>query len=311
MKVDNTLVEVKPGFRFALTTLKMLLPDVETALFFGKTYKLDAAQLGNLLWQVHGHHDVLQALTRESDYHSHELQDYLVEIGYQYQIESGEVVLGEAEPKGEILPELWKSFEIDIAASIQEVAEKVKNVVHSMPGKEGQMLFKSMMVLNSKRPIIGDHKAYVHHAPKPDNLIIFDVSGSMSETTVQTLVDDVVALSFMANAWLVIVSNTATVWEPGSYTTTAVLEAAEYQGTHYETLAPLLNRDWGVVVTIADYDSSWSAREEIKKECTGKIELLLDISLVSRPTFLSEVVGQLATEVRPLLVAADDRCCMK
>jgi hypothetical protein len=66
-----------------------------------------------------------------------------------------------------------------------------------------------------------------------------------------------------------------------------------------------------VVVTIADYDSSWSAREEIKKECTGKIELLLDISLVSRPTFLSEVVGQLATEVRPLLVAADDRCCMK
>lgn len=310
MRVDNTIVEVKPGFRFALATLRMLLPDLETALFFGKAYKLDAKQLGYLINSLFDT-DVVDALTGGTEQHSMELQDYLVEVGFDLLVEGGAVLFGEAEPKGEVLPELWKSFELDIANSIAEVAEKVKDVMFAMPGKEGQMLFKSMMVLNSKRPIIGDHKAYVHHAPKPDNLIVFDVSGSMSENTVTTLVDDVVALSFMANAWLVIVSDTATVWEPGAYTTKAVLEAAEYGGTHYETLAPLLNRDWGVVVTIADYDSSWGAREAIKQECTGSIELLLDVSLVSRPTFLSEVVGQLATEVRPLLVAADDRCCMR
>ena len=60
-----------------------------------------------------------------------------------------------------------------------------------------------------------------------------------------------------------------------------------------------------MVVCFADYDSSWSSKEAIA-QCTGHIDLVLDISLVSRPTYLAEVVGQLADEVRPLLVAAHD-----
>jgi len=59
------------------------------------------------------------------------------------------------------------------------------------------------------------------------------------------------------------------------------------------------------VVCVADYDSSWSAKDAISR-CTGQIELLLDISLVPQPTYLSEVVGQLAAEVKPLLVAQQD-----
>lgn len=309
MTVNNQLVEVKPGFKFHRDTLKIILPDVETALFFAKTYKLDKQQLGDLLWIVCGHHDVLQALTRESDFHSHELQDYLVEIGYEYEITSGEIVFDPNPPKGEILPELWKSMEIDIAKSIQEVAEKLKDVIGHMPGKEGQMLMRTMMSFNAKRPSIGDYKAHIHHAPKPDNLVILDVSGSMSEETIRTIIEDVVALSYKADAYLAIVSDSTTWWEPGGFDTEVVLKSAEYGGTHYETLSHLLDRNWGVVVTIADYDSSWSAAKEIAK-CTGSIELLLDISLVGQPTYLSEVVGQLANEVRPLLVAADDRCCM-
>ena len=28
------------------------------------------------------------------------------------------------------------------------------------------------MTVNAKRPILGDHKAQIHHAPAPDNLVI-------------------------------------------------------------------------------------------------------------------------------------------
>jgi len=85
----------------------------------------------------------------------------------------------------------------------------------------------------------------------------------------------------------------------------AVLNAAEYGGTHYEELAPLFDdQQWGVVVTIADYDSSRSAMSAISK-MNGTIDTVLDISLVSMPTYLAEVVGQLADEVKPLMIAAD------
>jgi hypothetical protein len=158
------------------------------------------------------------------------------------------------------------------------------------------------MVMNSKRPVLGDFKAYVKHQHSAPNLVILDVSGSMSENTIRTIISDVVALSWRADAHLAIVSNTSTVWTPGSFSTEAVLQASQFGGTHYETLSQLLDQNWGVVITIADYDSSRSAKDALAK-CTGSIELVLDISLVSRPTFLAECVGQLANEVRPLLMA--------
>ena len=55
-------------------------------------------------------------------------------------------------------------------------------------------------------------------------------------------------------------------------------------------------------VTIADYDSSLGAKQVLASR-SGRIGTVLDISLVGKPTFLSECVGQLADEVKPLLVA--------
>ena len=57
-------------------------------------------------------------------------------------------------------------------------------------------------------------------------------------------------------------------------------------------------------MTIADYDSSYSAKTAIGL-LNGHIDTVLDISLVSCPTFLAECVGQLADETKPLLIAAD------
>ena len=299
------LIEIKPGLKFSEASLKMILPDVETTLFFAKLYELEPHQLARLLQLVHGTSDVVLALTAEGGEHSTELQDYIVELGYDWLISDGDVTFGTTPPKGEVLPELWASLQVDVAKSIKEVAEKLVDVVGQLPGKEGEMVFKSLMTVNAKRPILGDYRARVHHAPKRPNLVIFDVSGSMTEKTVRTIIEDVVAMSYMADAHLAIVSNTTTHWEPGGYTVDGVLAEAEYGGTHYETLANLLDRDWGVVVCVADYDSSWSAKDAISR-CTGQIELVLDISLVTCPTYLSEVVGQLAAEVRPLLVAQHD-----
>lgn len=299
------LIQVKPGLKFSVHALKAALPTIEVTLFFAKLYKLNASELARVLLAVHGNIGVVDAICKDDGIHSHELQDYIVELGYEFLIKQGDVRFDPDPVPGEFLPLLWEQLEVDVAKSIQEVADKLADVVGHMPGKNGEMVFQSLMAVNAKRPIIGDYRAKIHHAPAPDNLVILDVSGSMSEETIRTIVEDVVALSYVANAHLAIVSNTTTTWTPGSYDVDSILDEAEYGGTHYETLAQMLDKQWGVVVTIADYDSSIRAKEAIAR-CVGHIDLLLDISLVNQATFLAEVVGQLASEVRPLMVAEYD-----
>lgn len=293
------LFEVKPGVRFSVATLKDQLTDVESVLFFGKLYDLDYVQLSSLMSKVLKSQLADELFNGE---HSTELQDYLVDIVPAY-VNVGDVQFGAVAPKGELLPEVWAALEVEVAQSIKDVAARLSTVTSRLPGKQGSMVFRSMMTLNKQRPTLGDYKAKIHHDPVKPNLLILDVSGSMSERTVRALVEDVVALSFKANASLAIVSDSTTVWDPGTYTVDSVLQAAEYMGTHYETLAPLMQRDWGVVITVADYDSSPSAFDALAHTCNGSIDKVLDISLVNRPTYLAECVGQFAAEVQPLLVA--------
>lgn len=306
------LVEVRPGLKFSKAVLIDILPDVESALFFGKVYELDYVQLSKVLSTVL-HTQVAEALF--SGDHSTELQGYLHEVfddaedhdwtydpGGVVSYDKGDITTDPDVPVGEILPEVWKSLEVEVATSIKAVAAKLEQTIGLLPGKQGRMLFQSMRVMNAKRPVLGDYKAQIHHARQLPNLVIFDVSGSVNSSTVRAIVDDVVALSYMANAGLAIVSDTCTYWEPGTYDTTSVLAKAEYSGTHYEKLVPLFDRDWGTVITIADYDSYIDARDYLRR-CSGSVQELLDISLVNKPTFLAECVGQLAASVRPLLIA--------
>ena len=326
-----SLVEVKPGLRFSLGVLRDILPDAETVLFFGKVYGLDYRQLSNLMATV------LQSdLAKElfGGAHSLDLQSYVIG-GYEHadwcaslwherdlvaddyhcncspvwvdgivpSAQKQQVTFDPVVPHGEILPAVWESLEVEVASSIQAVATKLESVVGLLPGKQGEMVLRSMMKLNKQRPTIGVHQARIDHAPQKQNLVIFDDSGSVTRHTVEAIVDDVVALSYKANAHFALVSNTCRYWEPGSYGTDDVLARVETGGTHYETLEDLFDRDWGVVITIADYDSSMWAKEHLAANCTGRIDTVLDISLVNRPSFLAECVGQLAGEVRPLLIA--------
>lgn len=296
------LVEVTSKLKFSKAALMRILPDVETALFFSKVYELNAEQVARLL-SVLFQCSLTEALTGAD--HSMDLQDYLVDLAaHMDDVDSDDITTSPAVPHGDILPEVWKSLEVTVAQSIKDVAAKLGNTVALMPGKQGHMVFKSMMQLNKKRPTMGDHRAQIVHARQLQNLLILDVSGSMSSSTVRAIVNDVVALSYQANAHMAIVSDTCTHWEPGTYDVDAVLRHAEYSGTHYETLAPLFQgRDWGTVITIADYDSSLSAKQYLAAHMTGSIDTVLDISLVTRPTYLAECVGQKAREVRPILIS--------
>lgn len=329
LKQQVELLEVKPGVSFSLASLKTMLPDTETVLFFAKVYKLNAQQLARVLLKVRNT-DVAQALFGKSSQHSHELQSYIIG-GYDHEsgcstyydsdadcnctpqyypgvvdpAQKGDVKFDEKAPppQGEILPQVWESLEVEIADSIAAVVEKLDGVLDRLPGKKGEMVFATLAKMNRVRPTIGQYQANVHHPQVTENLVILDVSGSMTEGTVRRIIDDVVALSYKANAHLAIVSNTATHWAPGTYDTDVVLKKAEYGGTQYEQLTPLLDQDWGTVITIADFDSSRSAFEFIRDNAKGRIGQVLDISLVNKPTFLAQCVGQLADEVRPILIA--------
>ena len=291
--------------KISVAALRRLLPDIETTLFFGKVYKLDAKRLGELLKWTHGG-SVLDALLEGN--HSTELQSYLVEVVPDNIDVEPYIGTPEVPKDSEVLAQLFALAEVEVAESIAKVADTLAGTLDRLPSKEGQMLFKSMAALNHKRGTIGVHKASIVHQSVPDVLVILDVSGSMSAETIRTIIDDVVALSWKANAHLAIVSNDTFLWEPGSYDSASVLEKAQYGGTQYETLAPLFNnRSWGTVVTIADYDSSQDAKRVIAAT-NGYVGTVLDISLVGQPTFLGECISTIAKEVKPLLVSTGVMC---
>ena len=293
------LFEIKPEVFVTVTQLQGWLPDIESALWFAKLYELDYYSLSRMLGRLFPSDLMSELLSGD---HSTELQDYIVDVVPSYVVTEANPQFVPTPVPGEVLPELWKMSEIEVAKYIQEVAEKLVHTFSMLPSKHGEMTFASLAKMNARRPTIGQFQAVIQHKPVPDVLVILDVSGSMTEQTIRTIIDDVVALSWEANAHFAIVSNDTFYWEPGSYSTQDVLNKAQYGGTYYETLAPLLDRDWGVIITIADYDSSRSALTALGK-CKGRVSKVLDISLVHQPTYLSECVGQLADEVTPLLVS--------
>ena len=292
------------GYSISEKALKGLLPSIETALFFAKAYRMDYKELSDMLWILF-QTNVVKALLGEAHVHSAELQDYIVDVvpeDVQARHGVGHFDKDKAAPNMDLLVQVFEQATVEVADSIQNVVDKLGQVLESFPSKYGMMTFSHLLKLNRQYNAIGTYEAEVLHKRTPPRLVILDVSGSMTSETVARIVEPVVALAYEINAHIAIVSNTATLWEPGSFGVDDILVAAEYGGTHYEKLAPIFDEDWDTVVTIADYDSAASAREYLRDECSGSVGQVLDISLVNKPTYLSECVGQLAKEVTPLLI---------
>ena len=292
------------GYSISEKALKGLLPSIETALFLAKAYRMDYKELSNMLWLLF-QTDVIEALLGETHVHSAELQDYIVDVvpeDVQAQYGTGHYDKDKAAPNMDLLVQVFEQATVEVASSIQNVVDKLGLVLESFPSKYGEMTFSHLFKLNRQYNAIGTYEAGILHKRTPPRLVILDVSGSMTSETVARIVEPVVALAYEINAHIAIVSNTATLWEPGTFGVDDILAAAEYDGTHYEKLAPIFDEDWETVVTIADYDSAASAREYLRHNCSGSVGQVLDISLVNQPTYLSECVGQLAKEVTPLLI---------
>lgn len=305
VKRSVLLFDLGKGRKVSHEALKSMLGDVEVALFFAKAYKLSFDQLNELL-RILFNTDVMQALLGEGHSHSIELQDYLVDTVPESILDQAGVGYDEDKqpPDTELLAQVWEAATVEIAKAIQDVADKLGDVLESLSTKYGEMHFSHMRKLNIQRQSLSSYGATIQHQRVAPRLVVLDVSGSMSQSTVQRIADEVVGLAYAVDAAMAIVSNDAFFWEAGSFTTDDILQAAQYGGTQYEKLAPIFNRDWETVVTIADYDSTWGALEYIRDNSTGRVGQVLDISLVDRPTFLAECVGMLAQEVKPILIGS-------
>lgn len=301
-KTNLKVFELGNGRKTTVAALFRLLPDVETALFFAKLYRLDYRKLSELITLLFADTNPVVAALTEGD-HSTELQQYIVDTVPASVVKQAKPTFVVKPPPPQFLPLLWEANEIEVASSIAAVADKLLKVLDLLPGKQGEVGFAHLRKLNKARPTIGTYEARIHHPQVVENLVILDDSGSVNRTTVHKIIGDVVGLTWKANAHLALVSNTTRHWEPGSFGVDDVLRVAQYGGTQYETLTELLNsRDWGTVVTIADYDSARDAKTWLSRHVTKKIGQVLDISLVGKPTYLAECVGQFADEVRPLLI---------
>ena len=308
MTSSRDLFNVNPGLAFTYDFLRRSLVEVKDLLFFCRLYYVSDADRAMLFQLLFPDHEVWAEINAGG--HSTELQDYLED---QASDAFGDVQgTGAAAQHDEsLLAELLKAAEITIAESISQVADKLGKALGTLPTGEANMVFSTLNVMNTKRNSIGDYRARIvrdRSKVKHKVLVILDDSGSMTAPTIQTIADDVVNLSYAVNASLVQVSNSARLHSPGLFNTTDVLRAAEYGGTHYETLVPLLNEDWDEVICIADYDSSLYALTAIGR-CKGRIKKVWDVSLVERPTFLSECVAQLADEVQSIVIASRDLTC--
>lgn len=300
------LFSLGKGRSVSHAALAAMLPDIETALFFAKAYRLDYTQLGELI-RILFRSDVIVALLGEGHEHSTELQDYIIETVPDDVIArhgQGHYSEDMAPPDTELLAQVWAEAETQIATSILEVADKLGGVLDRLPSKYGTMTFTHLRKMNLQRNSIGVFGAQVQHQRTPPRLVVLDVSGSMTASTVGRIVSEVVGLAYKVNASLAIVSNTAYLWEPGTFDEQTVLRAAEYGGTQYEMLTPIFDQDWETVITIADYDSAGAAKSWIKDHARGRVHQVLDISLVNRPTFLAECVGQIADKVTPILIGS-------
>ena len=298
---SNNLFYVNKDLGFTQQFLKANLTDIATLLFFAKLYSLDYHQVNTLFNLVMPEHELWNELS--NGVHSTELQDYVADV---LDVQNLTYVQGTGEQAAQedVLTELFKLREVTIASSIREVADTIGAALGSLPSKEGHMVFSAMRRMNLKRNTIGDYRAQIQRKHKTTErvLVILDDSGSMSKETIQTIAEDVVALSYSVDATLVQVSNTARVHTPGTFNVHDVLSCAEYKGTDYSQLLPLFQDDWDVVVCIADYDSYGNVKA-LFRSVPGHVGKVIDISLVHKSTWLGECVAGIADEYVPMLIS--------
>src|SRR6478736_6067808 len=205
-----SIFEFAPGRKAGWGTLIKLLPDVETALFFARAYKMPYDKLSELLYGLFKS-DVVKAL--KSGNHSTTLQSYIVDTVPTDVVRQAKPAWVPAPPPAQFLPQVWESIDLVIAESIAVVADKVGRVIDSLAS------------MNRQGTQLGRFDARIKHRHQTKNLFILDDSGSMSAETIRAILPDVIASAWAVDATLALVSDTCRVWQPGSYSMDNVLAA--------------------------------------------------------------------------------------
>ena len=298
----DDFLHVSDTLAIDLVALKEAVPDIETAVFFAAALDLSLHDTSCMLERLFPHESVVRFFT-EGD-HSTTLQQYIVDPQYVPGVHDMPVsqYVGQP-PQSVLLTHLLDYATTPVGSSIAEVASSIGTILSKFPHKAGNMSLRHLANFNHRRNQVGSFSATIQHQPEERNLVILDDSGSMGPQLIQAIADEVVALSYSINATLVLVSNTARRWAPGAFTTASVLEHTQFGGTYYEELQPVLNESWDRVVTIADFDSSGSAADYLRRKAKGSIGTIYDVSLVNRPTFLSIALNHLASKRHQIFLA--------
>lgn len=318
MKTHNKTVELKPGVHFDSDWLKetLCITDDEADLLgvskydgmilFGQLYGLNVQQLTTLARIVFGDEPFIQMLT-EGD-HSYSLQSYIEELDVPLQVDET-ITYSAAKTNPEqdsLLVQLFEAHQVGITSLVMEIADKFAKFLTAQPGHESKLEVMRLSKVNRRTNLPVSQRARIEYSSLLPNLLIIDVSSSQGRTLVESIVDNCIALAVKYDMHLAIVSHGAEWFVPGTYDRDTVMNSEWMNGgTRYAALAEIgvASQAWGTVVCVADYDGQQSDQTAWKK-AGGTIDKVIDISTVSKQTWLSEAVNiQAPGTVQQLVVA--------
>lgn len=321
MQTTSKTVELKPGVLFDRVWLKDTLhvTDDEAAalgvnkydgmILFGQLYKLDAQQLMALARIVWDEEPFVQMLT-EGD-HSYTLQSYIAELDVPLEIdETITFSPAKTNPKQDSLfAALFEAHQVGITSLVLEISDKFAKFLGAQPGHESKLEVQRLNKVNRRTSLPVSQRARIEYSSLLPNLLIIDVSGSQGVALIESIVDNCIGLAVKYDMHLAIVSHGAEWFVPGTYDRDTVMESKWMNGgTRYASLAEIgvASQQWGTVICVADYDGQQSDRDAWQK-AGGSIERVVDISTVTKQTWLSEAVNvQAPGTVQQLVVAPVD-----
>ena len=318
MKTSSRTAELKPGVRFDTDWLKdtLFLTDDEAdaigvskydgMILFGQLYKLDAAQLMHLAMIVYGGERLVDMLTAGD--HSYTLQSYTERIAGQLEIEET-ITFSEEKTvpaHDSLLTQLFEANQVGITSLTVEISDKFSKFLNTLPGHESKLEVQRLNRVNRRTGYPVSQRARIEYSNLLPNLLIIDVSGSQGRPLVESFVDNCIDLAVKYEMHLALVSHIAEWFVPGTYDRDTVLDSQCMNGgTHYRALADIgvASQNWGTVVCVADFDGQQSDQDAWAK-AGGSIDQVIDISTVTKQSWLSEVANvQAPGTVQQLVVA--------
>lgn len=256
--------------------------------------------------------------------HSATLQQWWDDIGISIPVPDEEEVIDDGAVQDvfdeddydvQTLYDMVNTSLVKLPQSIRELGDGLFiEVLSKLPAGDAYYTLDHVMQL-SKFGTYGTMKEQIEYEQDTVACVVLDDSGSMGRPLGQAIVGAAVNLADSLKCDLILVSSYAYRFPAGTFNTDSVMARWENGWTFYNQLIPYfrdISQSYDVVVTIADYDSVPSHKEQILRACSARIQVLYDICVQYtedgngniRTSYLAECLGQLADRVVPVFVGA-------